>query len=64
VGTQPEAAITVVELLMMMMSGVSLETCRAFNKHWNNKFWYTVASCWLFLCDLYNDVRARGGAVG
>jgi len=32
-----------------MMSGVQLETCRAFNKHWNNKFSYKVASCWLFL---------------
>ena len=21
-------------------------------KHWNNKFYYTVASCWLFLYDL------------
>jgi hypothetical protein len=33
---KPEAAITVFELLMM--SGVSLETCLAINKHWNNKF--------------------------
>jgi len=32
-----------------MMSGVPLETCRAFNKRWNNKFYYKVASCWLFL---------------
>jgi hypothetical protein len=32
----PEAAITVFELLMM--SGVSLEACWAINKHWNNKF--------------------------
>jgi hypothetical protein len=32
-----------------MMSGVSLETCWAVKKHWNNKFNYTVASCWLFL---------------
>jgi len=35
-----------------MMSGVSLETCWAIKKHWNNKFYYTAASCWLFLCDL------------
>jgi hypothetical protein len=42
-----EAAITVFELLMM--SDVSLETCCAINKYWNNKFYYTVASCWLFL---------------
>ena len=46
---KPEAAISVFELLMM--SGVSLETCWAIKKHWNNKFYYTVASCWLFLYD-------------
>jgi hypothetical protein len=33
---KPEAAITAFELLMM--SGASLETRSAFNKHWNNKF--------------------------
>ena len=32
-----------------MMSGMPLETCWAFNKRWNNKFYYKVASCWLFL---------------
>jgi len=32
-----------------MMSGVPLETSWAFNKRWNNKFYYKVASCWLFL---------------
>jgi hypothetical protein len=26
-----------------------LETCRAFNERWNNKFYYKLASCWLFL---------------
>ena len=26
-------------------------------KHWNNKFYYMVASCWLFLWDLYYDTR-------
>jgi len=52
---KPEAAITVFEHLMM--SGVSLETCWAIRKHWNNKFYYTVASCWLFLYDLYYDAR-------
>ena len=31
-----------------MMSGVPLETCRAFNKLWNNKFYYKAASCWYF----------------
>jgi len=32
-----------------MMSGVPLETCWAFKKRWNNKFYNKVASCWLFL---------------
>jgi hypothetical protein len=32
-----------------MMGGVSPETCWAIKKHWNNKFYYTVASCWFFL---------------
>jgi hypothetical protein len=32
-----------------MMSGMPLETYWAFNKLWNNKFYYKVASCWLFL---------------
>jgi len=44
---KPEAAITAFELLMM--SSVSLETYSAMKKHWNNKFYYMVASCWLFL---------------
>jgi len=50
---KPEAAITVFELLMM--GGVLPETCWAIKKHWNNKFYYTVASCWFFLWDLYYD---------
>jgi len=33
-----------------MMSGVPLETCWAFNKLWNNKFYYKAASCWYFYC--------------
>jgi len=41
-----EAAITVFELLMM--GGVSPETCWAIKKYWNNKFHYTVASYWFF----------------
>jgi len=36
-------------LELLMMSGVLLETCWAFDKLWNNKFYYKVASCWLFL---------------
>jgi membrane protein YdbS with pleckstrin-like domain len=31
-----------------MMSGMPLELYWAFNKLWNNKFYYKVASCWLF----------------
>jgi len=33
---KPEAAITVFKLLMM--GGMSLETCCETNKHWNSKF--------------------------
>ena len=44
---KPEAAITVFELLMM--DSGSPETCQAIKKHWNNKFYYTAASCWFFL---------------
>jgi len=36
------------------MSDVSLETYWAINKHLNNKFYYTVASCWLFLYESIN----------
>ena len=32
-----------------MMSGAPLETCWAFKKLCNNKFYYKAASCWLFL---------------
>jgi hypothetical protein len=39
----------------LMMSGVSPETCWAIKKHWNNTFYYTVASCWFFLWDLVVD---------
>jgi len=37
------------ELELLMMSGMPLETCWAFNEQWINKFYYKVASCWLFL---------------
>jgi len=50
---KPEAAITVFELLMI--SGVSLEIYWAIKKHCNNKVYYTVASCWLFLQDLFYE---------
>jgi len=38
-----------IQLELLMMSGMTLETCWAFNERWNNKFYYKVASCWLFL---------------
>jgi hypothetical protein len=38
-----------IELELLMMSGMPLETCWAFNKRWNNKFYYKVASCSLLL---------------
>jgi hypothetical protein len=47
---KPEAVITVFELLMM--GGVSPETCWEIKKHWNNTFYYMVAFCWFFLWDL------------
>jgi hypothetical protein len=31
------------ELTLLMMSGVSLETCWAIKRHGDNKFYYTVA---------------------
>jgi hypothetical protein len=40
-----------------MMSVVSLQTCWAIKKHWNNKFYYVVASCWLLLSDLYYNAQ-------
>ena len=36
-------------LELLMMSGMPLETCWAFNKRRNNKLYYKVAFCWLFL---------------
>jgi len=38
-----------IQLELLMMSGMPLETCWAFNERWNNKFYYKVTSCWLFL---------------
>jgi hypothetical protein len=38
-----------IQLELLMMSGVPIETCWAFNERSNNKFYYKVASCWLFL---------------
>jgi len=48
-----------IELELMMMSGMSFETCWAFNEQWNNKFYYKVASCWLFLPNIKGDSQNR-----
>jgi hypothetical protein len=36
-------------LELLMMIGMPSETCWNFNKFWNNKFYYNVAFCWLFV---------------
>ena len=41
-----------IKLELLMMRGMLLETCWAFNERWNNKFRYKVASCWLFLLQI------------
>ena len=38
-----------IQLELLMMSSMPLETCWAFNERWINKFYYKVASCWLLL---------------
>jgi hypothetical protein len=52
---RPGAAVTIFELLMM--GGLPIEACWAINNHWNGEFWWTVASFWLFLYNLYYDAR-------
>ena len=37
------------QLGLLMMSDIPLETCWVFKELWNNKFRYQVASCWLLL---------------
>jgi len=39
---------------VLMMGGVSPETCWASYKCGIIKFWYTVASCWIFLYELWS----------
>jgi len=39
-----------------MMSGVPFETFWAFNKLWNNKFYYKAAYCWYFYW-IFHDAR-------
>jgi hypothetical protein len=43
-----------------MMSGVPLETCWAFKKLWNNKFYYKAASCWYFYWEIEKDGSQSG----
>jgi hypothetical protein len=38
---------------LLTMGGVSPETCWASYKYGIIKFWYVVASCWIFLYELY-----------
>jgi hypothetical protein len=45
---------TVNSLKLLMMSGMPLETCWAFNKLRNNKFYYKAASCWYFYWVIYD----------
>jgi len=42
---------------LVIMGGVSPETCWASYKYGKIKFWYIVASCWIFLYELYYDAR-------
>jgi len=42
---------------LLMMGGVSSETWWASYKYGIIKFWYNVASCWIFLYELYYDAR-------
>jgi hypothetical protein len=41
---------------LLMMGGMSLETCWASYKYGIIKFWYIVASCWIFLYETHNVV--------
>jgi len=61
INVKPEAAITVFQLLIL--GGVSPETCWAIKKHWNNKFYYTVASCWFILWDSNRTYSPCRGSV-
>jgi hypothetical protein len=42
---------------LLMMGGVSPETCWASYKFGIIQFWYIVTSCWIFLYELYYDAR-------
>jgi len=40
---------------LLMMGGVSPETRWSSYKYGIIKFWYIVASCWIFLCELHRN---------
>jgi len=42
---------------LLMMGGVSPETCSALCKYGIIKFWCIVGSCWIFLYDFYYNGR-------
>ena len=42
---------------LLMMGGVSPETCWASYKYGIIKVWYIVACCWIFLYEFYYDAR-------
>jgi hypothetical protein len=44
---------------LLMMGGVLPETCWASYKYEIMKFWYIVASCWIFLYDIYYPRTSR-----
>jgi len=48
-----------VQFRLLMMGGVSSETCWASYKYGIIKFWYIVASCWIFLYELCYDARTH-----
>jgi hypothetical protein len=51
-GRSPQARVNQrlqIQLELPMMSDMPFETCWAFNERWNNKFYYKIASRWLFL---------------
>jgi len=49
---------------LLMMGGVSPETRWASYRYGIIKFWYIVASCWIFLYELYYDARLHKHQVG
>jgi hypothetical protein len=48
---------------LLMMGGVSPETCWAIKKHWNNQFYNTVASCWFFLWESFPGFKKSYGDI-